>query len=120
MKTFLALGFMAFTSHLSFGQSFTKPAYPGGETALNSFISEKLTYPVKAKEQMEESTIQVRLHINDEGEIYYVNIKECEHAYFENSIRAMLEEMPNWIPAKTEEKNIKAAVNLKIRFALDS
>jgi len=84
-------------------QENTTPKFPGGESALNGFLSTNLHYPqMERTNDIPGGTITLALNINSDGEIVGVKLLEkigCESAGFNREVTRVIKLMPKFIPA---------------------
>ena len=94
------------------------PEYPGGEEALNKYISENIQYPVQASEEFIEGKVFVSFIILPNGNVDHVKvIKGIGGGCDEEAVR-VISEMPNWSPGYKEGVAVKVEYTLPIIFAL--
>ncbi|GAB4035909.1 M56 family metallopeptidase [Spirosoma gilvum] len=94
------------------------PQFPGGMKKLGEYLSENLNYPDAAVKAKVEGKVFVRFIVTDKGEITNVEVlKGIGHGADEEAIR-VVEQMPNWIPARQNGKAVNVMYNLPIRFQL--
>lgn len=76
-----------------------KPEFPGGQKALDEYISSNLKYPERAKNQEIEGIIQVQFTVNADGTIGSIKIVRLLDPDLEAEAIRLVKNMPNWIPA---------------------
>jgi protein TonB len=96
------------------------PEFPGGRDSLNAFIDRNLIYPAIARELSIEGRVYMQFVVSQSGNISNITITrgipdcpECD----KEAIR-LVKSMPKWIPAKKEDKNVHAYMNLPISFTI--
>ena len=97
------------------------PAFPGGESALISYLSKTVHYPKKAVNDSVQGTIFVQFTVAGDGSINNVKTvgKVAGSGLEEESIR-VVKTMPNWIPGKMHGEVVSVQFNLPIRYTLKS
>lgn len=92
--------------------------FPGGISAMLAYLSEHMVIPDKVKEQGITGKCYIKFIVLESGEISDVkvirgvqNCPECDA----EALR-VVENMPNWIPAKSNDKVVKSYFNLPISF----
>jgi TonB family protein len=94
----------------------TPPEYIGGETALYTYIYQRLKFPADAN--MTECTVYVSLVVNEDGSLSNVSVKKgFSHSYNEEAIR-VVESMPKWRAGSHEGQLARVSRVLPIRFKL--
>lgn len=94
--------------------------FPGGKPALDSYLKKNLIYPNEGIENEAEGLCYVKFIIDENGKVANVwvnrSIIDCTDCGKE-AIR-LVNNMPDWIPAKSGGKAVKSYYNLKITFKL--
>ncbi|MDZ7876033.1 MAG: TonB family protein [Saprospiraceae bacterium] len=94
----------------------TPPEYIGGETALYTYIYQRLKFPIDAN--MSECTVYVSLVVNEDGTLSNISVKKgFSHSYNEEAIR-VVESMPKWRAGSHEGQLARVSRVLPIRFKL--
>ncbi len=96
------------------------PVFPGGNSALQSFLKEQLVYPATALENDIEGSCYVKFVIDENGKVLNPKIMrgfpDCD-ACNKEAIR-LVSTMPDWTPGKNGGKAVKSYYVLKIPFRL--
>lgn len=120
---------IAFTTHLS-GQKLNtdraiisiKNSVALNQTAyfqdLGAYINAHLTYPVSARNNIVEGTVQARIVINPKGEIISVKIIESLGFGCDEAVVDVLSKMPAWNPSFKNGKPISQALAISVKFGL--
>ena len=94
--------------------------FPGGQQEMFKFLSSELKYPQMAIENNISGLVHLKFLVEEDGSITDItilkgmtNCRECE----QEAIR-VIKLMPNWIPAKKGNENIRTYFVLPIRFSL--
>ncbi|MDP4189159.1 MAG: energy transducer TonB [Bacteroidota bacterium] len=94
------------------------PEFPGGENALKNFLAENVHYPVSALEHDIQGTVVLRFIVEIDGTLSKVQVlKSVGGGCDEEAIR-IVKLMPNWVPGKLYEKNVRVYFVLPIKFAV--
>ena len=72
-KIFCCIRVVDFNGHVPLFAA-TEPAFPGGEEAMNKYISENLQYPALAKENGVEGIVNVAFTVKSDGSIGSIKI----------------------------------------------
>ena len=76
------------------------PKFPGGLSALKSYIYSNLEYPEKAKTEGIQGEAVVRFLINEKGEAMKSEILRSSFPGFDAPALKVISEMPDWTPGK--------------------
>jgi TonB family protein len=112
------------TGKLVYQYAEVQPQFPGGQEALNKFLTDHLKYPEAAKLAGAEGIATVRFVVNQDGKISQAraivssgfNMREDMLAESERVVLSM----PNWIPAKHKGKAVSCFMSFPVNFRLDS
>ena len=120
--TFLAFNLIAQTSDVSTSPVSAiveeMPQFPGGDAALNKFLSDSIRYPKLARESNIEGLVVVQFIVDADGKITNVHtLRDLGGGCGEEAIRVVLS-MPQWRPGKQNGKPVAVQFNLPIHFAL--
>jgi TonB family protein len=95
------------------------PEFPGGMGELMKYLEENIRYPQLAKDLGVQGKVYVNFIVQKDGSISDIKIlRGLPGGCNEEAIR-VVQNMPNWIPAKQREKPINVSYNLPIKFTLD-
>jgi protein TonB len=90
------------------------PGYPGGHAEMTKFIKKNLKYPRDSR------TIQGKVYIefvvNETGSLSDFRVVKGLTDSFDNSALETVKKMPNWIPAKRDNKSILTKIVIPITF----
>jgi TonB family protein len=96
------------------------PTYPGGQTALEDYISNHITYPDDALDNNVEGTVNVIFTIDENGKV--ANAKAVNtnlgHGLEEAAVKAVTD-MPAWTPGKVKGKKVRAWYTLPVTFKIE-
>lgn len=95
------------------------PSFPGGEEALNKYLSKNIRYPHLATENGISGTVFVTFVVDSEGKIKDVKTVGAKKGggLEEEAIR-VVRGMPTWKPGKQNGRQVSVQFNLPIRFTL--
>lgn len=92
------------------------PNFPGGETALYRFLSDKLRYPILATQNQVEGKVFVRFVIERDGLISNATvIKGIGYGCDEEALR-VVNLMPQWLPGEVNGKKVRMYSSLAVNF----
>ena len=92
------------------------PKFPGGTTALKTYIYSKLEYPEKAKAQGIEGEAKVRFLINNKGKAVKAEVLSSTYEGFDAPALKVISEMPDWTPGKQRGKPVQVWYVMSIKF----
>lgn len=95
------------------------PTYIGGDKALLKFLYSNIKYPIMARENGIEGIVAVKFVINTDGRISHSEILRDIGGGCGTEALRVVKQMPNWIPGKQNNKNVRVAIKLPIRFKLN-
>jgi periplasmic protein TonB len=97
-----------------------QPEFVGGKTELDKFIQQNLKFPEKYKNQINFKPCKVLLKfiIDETGKITNTQIARGCFGFDACDLEALriMSLMPNWIPAKKDNKAVKRSYSLVIDF----
>lgn len=96
----------------------TTPQYPGGETAMNTYITENLKYPATAQANGIEGAVDVAFTVKADGSIGAIKIVRMVDPDLEAEAIRLVKSMPAWIPADKNGTPVDAQTQVKINFEL--
>ncbi len=96
------------------------PAFVGGESERNKYLSKNLKYPETAKDAGNEGRVIVEFIVNEDGTIGETKVvKALEDESLNEEALRVVSEMPAWEPGKQNGENVKVAFTLPIQFKLN-
>jgi TonB family protein len=95
------------------------PSFPGGEDALDEFISSNLKFPEAAMQKGIQGTVFVTFVVEKNGSVSNVRIlRGLGFGCDEEAIR-IVQSFPAWNPGTQRKKPMRVQCNVPIRFILD-
>lgn len=94
------------------------PTFPGGDTALMSFLAKNIHYPEKAKTKGIQGVVFVNFIVEPDGSVDHVKILRGIGGGCAQEALNVVKDMPNWIPGKIMGKSVRVSFNLPIKFSL--
>lgn len=94
------------------------PVFPGGESALMQFLSEKTEYPVTARDKKIEGLVKLTFVVDKMGNINHINVIESPDIALSNEAVRVVGLMPRWNPGNVGGVPVKVKFTLPIRFQL--
>lgn len=97
----------------------TKPSFPGGEKALDTWLSNHLKYPGAALDNNSSGTVLVQFAVDETGKVLPGKVISKPLGYgLEEEALHVISEMPAWKPATVDNKPVKSKFILPIQYKL--
>ncbi len=92
--------------------------YPGGQKALNSYLSKHIKYPKKARRRKKQGTTYVRFQVCTDGKLCNFEITKSIDPDMDKEVLKVLKNMPPWEPGTRDNKKVKTYFSLPVQFSL--
>lgn len=94
------------------------PAFPGGDAALQTYLSENMKYPKAASDNGIEGVVNVEFAVLPDGTIGQIKIVRMLDPDLEQEAIRLVKSMPTWTPAEKGGKPVEQTVTLPVKFTL--
>jgi len=94
------------------------PEYPGGQTALNQFITQNISWPKASNDAVKEGTVYVTFVVEKDGAITQIKALKSIGESFEKEAENVVKKMPKWTPGKKDGQAVRVMFSLPIEFKL--
>jgi protein TonB len=96
------------------------PEYPGGMSAMMTFISDNIKYPEDAKNAQVEGRVLCTFVIDKSGKVTDVKVVESSgvQSLDDEAVR-VVSLMPDWKPGKDKGELVNVMFTIPIKFSLD-
>jgi protein TonB len=96
------------------------PAYKGGQTELENYITSNIEYPQQAIDNNIEGTVTVQFAVDENGNVNNVKTigNKLGYGLEEEAVR-VISKMPKWTPGQVKGKNVKTWRTLPITYKLE-
>lgn len=94
------------------------PKFPGGQTALRTFIAENVKYPKDALEKGYEDQVFVKFMVNKKGKVSNITIEKGKYKLLNNEAIRVISSLPNFKPATTKGKAVDTYMIIPINFKM--
>jgi TonB family protein len=94
------------------------PEFPGGQEAMFEYLQKSIKYPNSAKKENLQGTVYIHFVINQFGAIEDVKVARGVRYDLDETAKKVVEEMPAWKPGTQNDKAVKVAFTLPIKFKL--
>lgn len=98
-----------------------KAQFPGGDDAMDKFISKKIKIPNKAYEKAKSGIVVVGFTVEKNGSISNVRILSKKKIGYgvEEAVKDVIRKMPKWEPAMQDGKPVRMAFSKPVRLNFD-
>jgi periplasmic protein TonB len=97
-----------------------RPAYPGGQAALEDYINNNIEYQQPAIDNNTEGTVDVQFVIDDHGNVRDAKAigRQVGNGLDDEAVR-VISNMPKWTPGKVKGKNVKTRLVLPVTYKIE-
>jgi protein TonB len=97
------------------------PEFPGGQDALDNYVSNNIDYPEKAIDNNTSGTVRVSFVVNENGKVTGAHIigNRLGNGLDEQALK-VFGKMPAWKPGKVNGKNVRTRLELPIAFQVEA
>ena len=98
----------------------TRPAYPGGQEALENYVNNNIEYQQPAIDDNTEGTVNVQFIVDENGNVTNAKEigKELGNGLDQEAVR-VISNMPKWTPGKVKGKDVKTRVVLPVTYKIE-
>ncbi len=97
-----------------------EPIYPGGQKAMNIFVSRNLRYPKDAVSHNVQGLLLARLTIKKDGSAKLKEFIRKLGYGCEEEVERIIKKMPKWTPALSKSKPVDSEYIMKVNFKLSN
>jgi protein TonB len=94
------------------------PEFPGSDTALYRFLADNIHYPDSAKKAGIQGTVYIKFVVKEDGSLTDIRLLRGIGGGCDEEALRVLKSMPKWIPGKNNNKPVRVACTLPIKFIL--
>ncbi len=94
------------------------PMFPGGEQALNDWLSKNLKYPSIAQDNGIQGRVLVSFVVNKDGSVVEPQVMKSVEASLDKEALRVVKAMPKWNPGKQRGKPVRVRYILPVLFRL--
>lgn len=95
-----------------------QPAFPGGISALYSYINNSRRYPAEAYRNGVQGRVLCSFVVNADGSISHINVLKGIDPALDNEAIRIIEEMPRWSAGRIGERTVPVYYILPIVFRI--
>jgi protein TonB len=94
------------------------PSFPGGQSALYSYLGENIKYPPSASENGIEGKATITFVVERDGSITDVKIARGFDPACDSEAARVVRAMPKWVPGEQNGKTVRVQYTLPVFFQL--
>ena len=95
-----------------------KPSFPGGESAMKSFLKSNVKYPIVAQENGDQGCVFVQFIIEKDGSISDVKVDRGDAPSLYKEAMRVVKAMPKWNPGKLKGIPVRVKNEVPVVFRL--
>ncbi len=97
-----------------------RPAFPGGQSALEDYVTNNIEYPQMAIDDNKEGTVNVQFVVDENGKIENAKLvgNKLGDGLDDEAVQ-VISKMPKWEPGKVKGKNVKTRLTLPLTYKLE-
>lgn len=95
-----------------------KPSFPGGESAMKSYLNSNVKYPAVAQENGIQGRVIVQFIIEKDGSISDVKISRSADPSLDREAQRVVKAMPKWNPGKLNGFPVRVKNEVPVAFGL--
>lgn len=102
-----------------YNQNLEMAIFPGGETALLTYLYSNIKYPSYAKQNDIQGVCLTKFIVNEVGNIEDIKVIRTIDNSIKNVVVPIIETMPQWIPGEKDGLPAKTYYTLPVKFKLE-
>jgi len=97
-----------------------RPSFPGGQSALENYITNHIEYPQMAVDDNKEGTVNVQFIVDENGNVTNAKVLGAElgDGLGDEAVR-VISKMPKWEPGKVKGKTVKTRLTLPVTYKIE-
>lgn len=97
-----------------------KPSFPGGQAALEDYITNNIEYPQMAVDDNKEGTVHVQFVVDEDGNVMNAKLVGADlgDGLGDEAVR-VISKMPKWEPGKVKGKTVKTRLTLPVTYKIE-
>ena len=121
-KARTAHGRASITMPKVYGSPETGPQFPGGQNALDKYITNNVNYPQQAIDDDRSGVVHVSFIIDEEGNVTKAKLLDAANVGdgLDQEALRVVKAMPSWKPGKVNGKKVRTRMELPISFQVES
>lgn len=94
------------------------PSFPGGQSAMMSYVSRSIKYPTVAEENGIQGLVTVSFVVEKDGSISGAKVIRSVDPSLDKEALRIIRSMPRWTPGKQDGKPVRVKYTIPVRFKL--
>lgn len=94
------------------------PQFPGGDAALNEYLSKNINYPVVAQENGVQGRVVISFVVEKDGSITDVKVARSVDPSLDKEAQRVVKSMPRWIPGVQNGSKVRVKYHVPVSFRL--
>jgi periplasmic protein TonB len=121
-KAKTAHGRASITMPKVYGKAETAPQFPGGQPALDKYITNNVNYPQQAIDDDMSGIVHVSFIIDEQGNVTKAKVLDRASVGdgLDQEALRVVRAMPSWKPGKVNGKKVRTRMELPISFQVES
>jgi TonB family protein len=105
-----------------YGKAETAPHFPGGQPALDKYITNNVNYPQQAIDDDMSGVVHVSFIIDEQGNVTKAKVLDPANVGdgLDQEALRVVKAMPSWKPGKVNGKKVRTRMELPISFQVES
>jgi protein TonB len=105
-----------------YGKPEAAPQFPGGQTALDKYITKNINYPQQAIDDNMSGVIHVSFIVDEQGKVTKARVLDPANVGdgLDQEALRVVKGMPSWMPGKVNGKKVSTRMELPISFMVES
>lgn len=95
------------------------PMYPGGQAAMEEFISGNLKYPAVAVKDIVKGSVPVSFTVDKSGKVTDVKVTKSVNPAFDKEAIRVVSSMPDWKPGRQNGLAVNVRMLIRVNFDLN-
>lgn len=95
------------------------PEFPGGDTALRSYLAKHIQYPEEAEKSGISGKVYVQFVVDKDGSITNVKVIKGIGAGCDEEARRVVRSMPEWDPGRQKGEPVRVRLIVPVNFLLN-
>lgn len=97
-----------------------RPTYPGGQSALEEYVTNHIEYPQMAIDDNMQGTVNVQFVVNENGKVEDAKVVGSKLGDgLDEEAERIISQMPKWTSGKVKGKAVKTRLTLPITFKIE-
>ncbi|MCQ2066561.1 MAG: TonB family protein [Bacteroidaceae bacterium] len=95
------------------------PEFPGGMSALMSYLQKNIKYPAVCRENNIQGRVLIQFIVNKDGSIVEPEVVKSVNPYLDKEALRVIAAMPKWSPGEQRGKPVRVKYTVPVNFKLN-